>query len=270
MRNEMEARLEELEREIIRLKARNEIENLMSRFQYYYTAGMDREIMDELWASDQAGITVEEGCLGVYENREGAFPDGGVSGFFAAAMNIGTPKDYPGKMNLYTNTTQMIEVAGDGKTAKGIWTSIGTETDGGDYSYEGIDPDNDKVSGVKLSMTSRDGKRYQADWVWQKYGVDFLRENGSWKIWHMHIYDVFRCPFDQDWVSFAVSRGDSYTEKLAAERNANPYVKPPGQGTTFYWRYAPDQRPALQPEPPRPYQTYETQRENQEKGEERT
>lgn len=24
--------------------------------------------------------------------------------------------------------------------------------------------------------------------VFKKYGVDFIREDGVWKIWHMHVY----------------------------------------------------------------------------------
>lgn len=249
-------RVEILEKEIQRLKDRAQIENLMSKYQYYYTARMDKEILDEMWADGNIGATVEDGYLGVYENKDGSFPDGGITAYYAAAMNIGSPKEYPGKMTVYTNTTQMIEVAEDGKTAKGIWISIGTESDAGDYAYDNISPHDDKVSGIKLDMKSKDGKRYQADWVWQKYGVDFIRQNGEWKIWHLHIYQIFRCPFNQDWVSFAAERGEEYHTKLAAERCFNPYGKPPGQGSTYFWEYNPESVTELEPKPPVFYRTF--------------
>lgn len=250
-------RLETLERRTQALEDRCEIENLMSRYQYYYTARMNKEILEEIWAKGNIGITMEDRFFGVYENFDGAFPDAGLIMYYDTAMNAGSPKDYPGRMSVFTTTTQMIEVAGDGKTAKGIWLSIGTETDAGDLGYDDVGKDPAKVSGVTLDMTTEDGKRYKADWVWQKYGVDFIKEDGHWKLWHFHIYDIFRCPFDQDWVTFSEERRIELDTKLASERSFSAYGKPPGQGTSFHWQYSPRSLPPLEPKPPKPYTHFE-------------
>jgi len=113
-----------------------------------------------------------------------------------------------------------------------------------------------KVSGVTLDQVSPDGKRYMADWVWQKYGVDFVKEDGRWKIWHFHIYDIFRCPYHKDWVEYAQQRVEMDTA-LAAERAFSFYGKPPGEGTSFHWQYAPDTLPVLEPKPPEPYGSFD-------------
>lgn len=249
-------RLNTLEREVGVLKARSEIENLMSRYQYYYAARMNKEIMEELWAQKAPDITMEDRFYGVYEGFKGAFPDAGIIMYYDTAMNAGSPKDYPGRMSVFTTTTQMIEVAEDGKTAKGIWISIGNETDAGDFGYNDVGKDPAKVSGVTLNSVSADGKRYMADWVWQKYGVDFIKEDGNWKIWHFHIYDIFRCPYNEDWVSYAKRRIEVDTQ-LAAERSFSFYGKPPGEGTSFHWQYSPDSLPVLEPKPPVPYKTFD-------------
>jgi hypothetical protein len=32
-----------------------------------------------------------------------------------------------------------------------------------------------------------------------KYGADFKKEEGRWKIWHMHVYGLFMAPYDRSW-----------------------------------------------------------------------
>ena len=54
-----------------------------------------------------------------------------------------------------------IQVAGDGKTAKGMWYSIGMVTEG-----------------------KPDGS-VDANWLCTKIAMDFIREAAGWKIWHV-------------------------------------------------------------------------------------
>ena len=74
-----------------------------------------------------------------------------------SAENIGAGMEWV----MHTQETPVIEVAGDGKTAKGIWYSIG----------QGVRP------------KGLDGK--STEWMWEKYAVDFIKEDGQWKIWHL-------------------------------------------------------------------------------------
>ena len=61
-------------------------------------------------------------------------------------------------------TTGVVEVAEDRQTAKGVWYTPGA---GGHQSANGSK---------------------SLDWMWEKYGVDFVREDGHWKVWHMKVY----------------------------------------------------------------------------------
>lgn len=36
-------------------------------------------------------------------------------------------------------------------------------------------------------------------WLWVRYGVDFIKEAGEWKIWHLQVFPFFKTPFDKRW-----------------------------------------------------------------------
>ena len=235
-----------------RLEARGEIENLMARYEDLYMKRDTDGILQSLWAKDACGIWIEDRFYGVYEGRDGAFPDGGMKTYYDSVMGFGSPTDHPGKLMCYTLTTQLIEVACDGQTAQGLWVSIGAEGDAGELVYQDVGRPDRKVSGVHLTSRTEDGRRYQADWVWQKMRVDFLRTQNGWRIWHMHIYDIFRCPYGQDWVTYAPERSE-LNEKFGMERAFSPYGKPNGHGCIFHWEYTQDSYPPEKPMPPTPY-----------------
>ena len=43
----------------------------------------------------------------------------------------------------------------------------------------------------------------QAHWVWCQYGIDFLKQDGEWKVWHFRCLEVARAPFSENWITFA-------------------------------------------------------------------
>jgi hypothetical protein len=63
---------------------------------------------------------------------------------------------------FHVTTTGVVEIAEDRKTAKGVWYTPGAIGMGG--SIQGM---------------------------WERYGIDFVNENGVWKIWHLHVYTDF-------------------------------------------------------------------------------
>jgi hypothetical protein len=67
-----------------------------------------------------------------------------------------------GGFQFHTTTTGVVEIAEDRKTAKGVWYTPGAIGMGG--SVQGM---------------------------WERYGIDFVNENGVWKIWHLHVYTDF-------------------------------------------------------------------------------
>ena len=82
-----------------------------------------------------------------------------------------------GAMGIHPTTTPIIEVAGDGKTAKGVW--IGT--------------------GFVASKDRKTGKPH-AIWEWDRYGVNSIKEDGKWKMWHFNGMIQFASPYEKSWV----------------------------------------------------------------------
>ncbi len=61
------------------------------------------------------------------------------------------------------NSTPLVEIAGDGQTAQGVWYSIAQET------------------------TGRAGGKSTAIWRGEKLAADFVKEPAGWKLWHLVI-----------------------------------------------------------------------------------
>ena len=92
-----------------------------------------------------------------------------------------------------------------------------------------------------------------AHWVWCKYGVDFIKQDGEWRIWHFRCYEVARAPFNRDWISFAKDNQESHDSQLAwFGDDGVPVFLPPVDepiSTTDYYPYANDKVQVLEPVP---------------------
>ena len=105
--------------EPIRKKAQDavdcgEIQNLFGRYQYLHAIVQDQRI-PSLFSDSEPDIRVDLGD-GVIEGQEP------VKAYYACQ----TP--YKGQLNARALLNPMIEIAGDGNTAKGLWVTAGTET----------------------------------------------------------------------------------------------------------------------------------------------
>jgi hypothetical protein len=203
-----------------RLEDIQEIQNLMGRYEFLTTANMFTETVD-LFAT-KTPVKIEIGPLGVWEGLDAAWRC--FHGFHNWTSKVGVPVE--GQMMQHTLATPVIEVAGDGKTAKGVWMSPGHEA---------------RVLGGKLS----------ALWVWGTYGDDFIKEDGKWKIWHHHVYIQILTPYDVPWTAERPQvPGDIFPPGLPDEYR-------PDRPSTYTWMYSPSAIMELVPAPPEPYETFD-------------
>lgn len=211
----LEATVKSLQHENERLKAVHEIQNLMSRHAWLHMAGLQEEEL-KLWAQKTPGVKMEVARWGVYEGNEG------IERLHLKRLPS-IEGDRTGCLVIHTNTTPVIEVAGDGKTAKGVWLSPGLET------------------------LRKEGDKLKAYWVWMKHGVDFVKEDGQWKFWHHHAYGLIFTPYEKSWVE---AGGDDkpmpFQEGTEADRPS-----------TYWWTYSPNKAPENIPAPPEPYETWD-------------
>jgi len=211
--NAMQKEFKSMKHEIERLQAYVEIQNLVAKYEVVHTpSSMSRSV--DLFALKQPDVSVE---IAMWGKMTG--PDK-VKKMFTG-MSEGKPK--PGGMFEHNLTTPVIQVAADGKTAKGLWFSPGHET-------------------------TRDEKgNLIANWCWGKFGADFIKEDGKWKIWHYHWYDTFFSPYYKSWVDFPQPGLDVILTPKGMT------AEPP----TCRSSYFPDQVRKPIPDYPEPYETWD-------------
>jgi hypothetical protein len=226
----------DLGKRISRLEAIHEIQNLMGKMTYMYEGG-EYEQMLEQFARHTDGVTAEMASFGRADGIEGARKV--IVDFWTeqykrheAEMRRRYPEDANetgrnGVMDLQALSSPVIEVADDLRTAKGMWyaPTVATEFHSGD----------DMPSGHS---------------VWLKFAVDFVNEDGTWRIWHYHILPAFNTLFGKSWVESSIEM-----EKMFASMPEGA-MPPPLGPVTAYHAYSVHEPPVNDPRPPEPYETF--------------
>jgi hypothetical protein len=208
-----------LEERIRCIEAVHGIENLMSRYAFYHAASTHDRCL-ELSALGTPGVSAEL-PFGIYEGRAG------LERLYLGILGQ-ADRDLAGragKLHQNTMTTTVVEVAEDGRTAKGVWICPGHATD--NYG---------------------DGGALEALWRWVKYGCDFAKEDGGWKIWHLRVYGVFGTPYYTSW-----------TDSAASGPPAPPSLPPefaPDRPSAPLWQYRRDAVYPNDPPPPASHSTH--------------
>ncbi|MDQ4419289.1 nuclear transport factor 2 family protein [Sphingobium sp. DEHP117] len=173
----LRAEVATLRHSLQRSEDRASVENLFSRYMYLHNAFRDTEIIP-LWAKKGTpGVRSQYSNLGVYTDWDKII-----------SYHQGRPAP-AGKLIFHYVTTPLIEIAGDGQTAKGLWIVNGLESGL-------VDPELAKsMPAWMFEKEMVNGKKVWMHNVYLKYGVDFIRQDGAWKIWHFHCFEVARAPY---------------------------------------------------------------------------
>lgn len=201
------------------------VQNLIGKYEFYHFANMyEDERYLYLFANGDADLKIQT-SRGIWQGPDAARR---ILKYYATATGS---EGFAGQMHLHPLSTPVIEVAGDGQTARGVWLSDGIE------------------AGV------RDGAPNGAN-LWLKYCADFKKLNGTWKIWHLNTYPIFMQQYGKPWQSDGPPgpppgagtspRSNPAREQIKADRGNN------NVGTM----YTPGTVQTLEPEPPTPYETW--------------
>jgi len=207
---------------------RQQVENLFSRYMYLHNAFEDEQIIP-LWAAEGTeGMSAQYSNLGKYTQYEKIME-----------YHRGRPSPI-GKLLFHYITTPVIEVAGDGKTATEHAANMP------DWMFE----PNVEVDGKKVWMHN----------VYLKYGIDFIKQDGEWKIWHFHCFEVARAPYSMGWIPFAAAaQDDSFNfDLMYVGDDGAPVFMPETDepATVLNNTYRTDTAQHLEARIPEPYNTF--------------
>jgi len=215
-----------LEQMIRRLWDAEEVRKVMARYAYLHNAHAHEETA-ALFALERDDVWVQCGGIGKYNGPEG------IRKFFIDWHHSlgGDPR---GAFNEHLLTTELVEVAGDCQTAKAVWMSPGVETR--------------RIQLPDQRAAAESDGELEAQWIWGKYAVDFIKVNGVWKFWHFTITMDFQCDFHHSWVE---------TEKTLASRVRHNGLPPVDESVPFADGYTKQRVTELFPAPPDPYDTFD-------------
>jgi len=204
-----------LEREVILARDIQEIQKLVGLMQHFHSGGHDERVAD-YFAKKVPDVRVYFPGGGYWEGLDAPVKMAHITGG-------GSPV---GMLAMHLMTNCVIEVAGDGKTAKGVWSASGM-------------------------VASRNPETHtpNAMWEWNRYGIDFIKEDGKWRFWHHHIYPLFQIGWDEKW-------SERFNQKANDKPEGRMPLKtdgPPGPLDVFY---SPDSNLPYIPEP-QPYETFD-------------
>ena len=239
----MEARLERLEKETLRLKSAQEVQNLISKFCYMCEA----HLWEERWkclAQKTQGVTVEIGNRGVFEGIESCYETMVTHELnFEKAHAIAVRQLYPnmtfeaqhtGMLESHVLGTPVIIVAEDCQTARGQWMSC-------------------------MIVGKSRGGAPESSYVWWKIAADFVIEEERWKIWHLRMD-----PMLMGDLNFAEKMAELPYQKPGSEW-VNTHVTVDGATwpvpdkpiTQMYYSYRVNTTPQYYPVPPEPCKTFD-------------
>jgi len=161
-----------------------EIQNIMSWHVMYHCYGLHKEEMETIWVNEPenratASFGQNQGFYVGYDSIWDAYVIGHDTAWLQTAKSYCEAMDIDiegwtdeeildvyggvGQLLLHVTTTAIIEVAEDGQTAKAFWYSPGIVQE----------------TGMNTSA------------IWEAYGADFVKEDGVWKMWHLHMFTDF-------------------------------------------------------------------------------
>lgn len=217
----MEKRIYTDEELLVRVWDREEIQDVMNLRVYYSANEERRKEIDELWVTEKAyRDTASFGKnWGFYVGMDS------IQNYYVVEHAKKIRGLDEGYMTLQPISAPSIQIAADGKTAKGLWYSVG-----------------------HMEIPQADGT-IMARWVAMKVAVDLVKEQHTgWRIWHLlEISDSYFEPGIDYWKDMPVFE-DPVNDELHVEFGT-PDIEVRTHDRQFCWA---DNYPAM----PEPYVTF--------------
>lgn len=201
-------------RELERMQAEHELRNLAAKFVLSIKGGFFEDALS-CFALDTPEVWANVEKYGIYEGKkqlEAYFVDyfkriGGGEGCFI----------------LYELMNPVIELSGDGESAKAM------------FNVQGI-----LAVDTNQWMSEHDVAR--SVWQYAPWYMEFKKEAGQWKIWHLTMYDEIETFYETSW-----------SELNSRDELRDPSAPVPGRSNGENHGFSNTRAPYLHMEPPMPY-----------------
>lgn len=216
-----------------------EIQNTASKHEYYHKGCKHRDELKNVWSQKQPDVSWQN-------NSDRWIGMDVLIKFYAEGLEASMQRNLEwmaeedptievkpenlgmGYLCVHMMTTPIIEIAGDGQTAKGIWMSIG-------------------------DITQPMGGKIRPQWAQDMYAIDFIKEDGEWKIWHLTTCVDFYTTFDTSWLDNAAN---FFMEREHDEREQMDAHMPSENPGNYYNAYSRKTVAQFLPRIPEPYWTF--------------
>lgn len=192
---------------VSRWEDRREIQNRMGRYTYALLLKQERDLFDRFWCrrAEKPSLGMNDGYYVGYEAVRGYYEALHRKNLLRTSLILRDFADKAEERGLTEEAlygagvlehkplgNQIIEIAADGKTAKAFWYVVGKEDE---YGYSG-----------PLSS-----------WTFGMYGVDFVWEDGEWRIWHLTYVEDIHTPCGESWAAEPRQRPENAFYRPMAE-----------------------------------------------------
>jgi hypothetical protein len=190
---ELEAKVKVLEEKVRTLEDIEEIKKLQRAYGFYLEHWMAEDIIDLFAEGPETSLLVAAGHYVGKDNIRDFFHHGrkGIESPYAPS---------PEFLHQVMQLSGVVHVAPDGLTAKGRWYGFGANAF--------------PVAGGKVNP----------GWMNGVYEVDYLKQDGVWKLYKVHWCMTFHCPYTIGWVE-PEKRSDTVMNR---PYQRNPQLKPDG------------------------------------------
>jgi hypothetical protein len=226
-------------RAIGRWEDRRQLKNLMGKYANLLILNRDGEIYGMLWSESRSDTAfgVNEGWYAGADSVKNYYAarcakNRAVAGLLAQRFpdkTDGRSGDELYGIGVFRSmpvSCPVIKIAGDGRTARGLWMCYGGSADLYPYGPS-------------------------ARWIWGYYAVDFIREDGGWRIWHMKWLEELVAKCGENW-----GRPKAAPPVLPEFAEIADFAAPePDVRETLYTAWTPT-RPPLSMEIPGDYESF--------------
>lgn len=218
-----------------------EIQNLMTRRMYFHAVGQNENELalwskrpDVRWAQNQGCYLGMKSIAAGYDviNRKNQQADIERLSKLNPAIRNDESSRFVGNTVVHTLVSPLIVVADDLQSAKATWYTPG------------------------VILTTNDGKTPLGFWIWERYGVDLVKEDGRWRFLHIQVNTDFMNPMGAPLQLQGPDAAAMGVEGVQAGGPKPAFAVPgPDIAKTTYREFGATRVPSITPRQPEPYRT---------------